>query len=161
MAVGTESIRKVAFIAGSGNSFVMEAKRRLFGEIGVDPFAGPAEVLIVADENTDPFTIATDLLSQAEHGMVVPILPLCSSRQTFSTAAIASTAWRSFGEVVIVDNIDETYALANEYAFEYIQILTEQPRVALEKMRNYGAVFLGEKTCVSYGDNLLPRCKYH
>ncbi|KLJ12133.1 histidinol dehydrogenase [Blastomyces silverae] len=169
MAVGTESIRKVDFIAGPGNAFVAEAKRQLFGEIGIDLFAGPTEVLIVADEKADPFTIATDLLSQAEHGPDSPAVLITTSEDsakqvmtfidrllvTLSTAAIASTAWRSFGEVAIVDNIDQAYALADEYAFEHVQILTEQPREALEKMRNYGAIFLGEKTCVSYGDKVI------
>ncbi|PGH04233.1 histidinol dehydrogenase [Blastomyces parvus] len=169
MAVGTESIRKVDFIAGPGNAFVAEAKRQLFGEIGIDLFAGPTEVLIVADEKADPFTIATDLLSQAEHGPDSPAVLITTSEdsakqvmayidrllETLSTAAIASTSWRSFGEVVIVDNIDEAYALADEYAFEHVQILADQPREALEKMRNYGAIFLGEKTCVSYGDKVI------
>ncbi|KKZ68841.1 histidinol dehydrogenase [[Emmonsia] crescens] len=169
MAVGTDSIRKVDFIAGPGNAFVAEAKRQLFGEIGIDLFAGPTEVLIVADEKADPFTIATDLLSQAEHGPDSPAVLITTSDEsgkkvmryidrlleTLSTAAIASTSWRSFGEVVVVDNIDEAYALADGYAFEHVQILTEQPREALEKMKNYGAIFLGEKTCVSYGDKVI------
>ncbi|OAX82804.1 histidinol dehydrogenase [Emergomyces africanus] len=163
MAVGTDSIRKVDFIAGPGNAFVAEAKRQLFGEIGIDPFAGPTEVLIVADEKADPFTIATDLLSQAEHGPDSPAVLITTSDdagrqvmryidkllETLSTAAIASSSWRSFGEVVVVENIGEAYALADEYAFEHVQILTERPREELDKMRNYGALFLGEKTCVS------------
>lgn len=169
MAVGTGSIRKVDFIAGPGNAFVAEAKRQLFGEIGIDLFAGPTEVLIVADEKADPFTIATDLLSQAEHGPDSPAVLITTSDEsgkkvmryidrlleTLSTAAIASTSWRSFGEVVVVDNIDEAYTLADGYAFEHVQIFTEQPREALEKMKNYGAIFLGEKTCVSYGDKVF------
>ncbi|OJD13359.1 histidinol dehydrogenase [Emergomyces pasteurianus Ep9510] len=169
MALGTDSIRKVDFIAGPGNAFVAEAKRQLYGEIGIDLFAGPTEVLIVADEKADPFTIATDLLSQAEHGPDFPAVLITTSDEvgkqvmryvdklleTLSTAAVARTSWHAFGEVAVVENLDEAYALADVYAFEHVQILTEQPREALERMRNYGAIFLGEKTCVSYGDKVI------
>jgi histidinol dehydrogenase len=166
MAVGTETITKVDFIAGPGNAFVAEAKRQLFGEIGIDLFAGPTEVLIVADETADPFTVATDLISQAEHGPDSPAVLVTTSEEvgrksielcnevlkTLSTAAVAGVAWKDFGEVVLVDDIDEAYAVADELAFEHVQIFTKTPRDALEKMQNYGALFLGEKTCVSYGD---------
>ncbi|KAK2740689.1 hypothetical protein FQN55_008743 [Onygenales sp. PD_40] len=169
MAIGTDSIRKVDFIAGPGNAFVAEAKRQLFGEIGIDLFAGPTEVLIVADDEADPFTIATDLLSQAEHGPDSPAVLITTSEDSgekviryidrllerLSTAAVAGVSWRAFGEVALVDNLDEGYALADQYAFEHVQILTKQPRAALEKMKNYGAIFLGEKTCVSYGDKVI------
>ena len=170
MAVGTETIDKVDFIAGPGNAFVAEAKRQLFGEIGIDLFAGPTEILIVADDKADPFTIATDLLSQAEHGPDTPAILITTSRESgekviryidrilekLSTAPVAGVSWRAFGEVVVVDSLDEAYSLADEYASEHVQILTEQPREALTKMRNYGALFLGEKTCVSYGDKVGP-----
>jgi histidinol dehydrogenase len=171
MAVGTKTIRKVDFIAGPGNAFVAEAKRQLFGEVGIDLFAGPTEVLIVADEHADPFTIATDLISQAEHGPDSPAVLITTSedvgRKTIdfarylldssnlSTAEIAKTSWTAFGEVILVSNLDEAYALADEYAFEHVQIFTQQPREALKKMTNYGALFLGEKTCVSYGDKVI------
>ncbi|KAI1089877.1 histidinol dehydrogenase [Rostrohypoxylon terebratum] len=169
MALGTESIKKVDFIAGPGNPFVAEAKRQLFGEIGIDLLAGPTEVLIVADEHADPFTIATDLLSQAEHGPDSPPILITTSeevgRQTIKfveqilvnmpTAELAGTSWRDYGEVVVVDSLDEAYELADVYSSEHVQILTQKPREALEKMRNYGSLFLGEKTCVSYGDKCI------
>ncbi|KAL7620432.1 hypothetical protein AAE478_009427 [Parahypoxylon ruwenzoriense] len=169
MALGTESIRKVDFIAGPGNPFVAEAKRQLFGEIGIDLLAGPTEILIVADEYADPFTLATDLLSQAEHGPDSPAVLITTSDEvgkktinyvdellkSLPTAELAGTSWRDYGEVVVVDNLDEAYELADVYSSEHVQILTRKPREALEKMRNYGALFLGEKTCVSYGDKCI------
>ncbi|KAI0103407.1 histidinol dehydrogenase [Daldinia grandis] len=169
MALGTESIKKVDFIAGPGNPFVAEAKRQLFGEIGIDLLAGPTEVLIIADEYADPFTIATDLLSQAEHGPDSPAVLITTSEEVggetiervdqilkdMPTAELAGTSWRDYGEVVVVDSLDEAYELADVYSSEHVQILTENPREALEKMRNYGSLFLGEKTCVSYGDKCI------
>ncbi|KAI0163756.1 histidinol dehydrogenase [Pestalotiopsis sp. NC0098] len=169
MALGTETVRKVDFIAGPGNAFVAEAKRQLFGEIGIDLLAGPTEVLIVADGAADPFTVATDLLSQAEHGPDSPAVLITTSeavgRETIRyvgeilkkmpTAELAGTSWREFGEVIVVDDLDEAYALADVYSSEHVQIFTERPRDALDKMRNYGALFLGEKTCVSYGDKCI------
>ena len=169
MAVGTSTIKKVDFIAGPGNAFVAESKRQLFGEIGIDLFAGPTEVLIVADETADPFTVATDLLSQAEHGPDTPAVLITTSesvgRATISlvdkilenlpTAPLAGKSWGDFGEVIVVDSLDEAYSLADDYASEHVQILTAKPREALEKMTAYGALFLGEKTCVSYGDKVI------
>ncbi|KAL3455271.1 histidinol dehydrogenase [Aspergillus heterothallicus] len=169
MALGTESIGKIDFIAGPGNPFVAEAKRQLFGEIGIDLPAGPTEVLIVADGKADPFVVATDLLSQAEHGPDTPAVLITDSREVaektireverllpiLPTRGLAGVSWERFGEVHVVDNLDEGYKLADEYASEHVQILTENPREALVKMRNYGALFLGEKTCVSYGDKCI------
>ncbi|OOQ89736.1 Histidinol dehydrogenase 1 [Penicillium brasilianum] len=170
MAIGTETIKKVDFIAGPGNAFVAEAKRQLFGEeIGIDLPAGPTEVLIVADEHADPFTVATDLLSQAEHGPDSPAVLITNSQSVgektiaevdrllkiLPTADIAGVSWDRLGEVNVVENLDEAYKLADTYASEHVQILTQQPREALEKMSNYGALFLGEKTCVSYGDKCI------
>ena len=170
MAVGTESIRKVDFLAGPGNAFVAEAKRQLFGEVGIDLFAGPTEILVVADQHADPFTIATDLVSQAEHGPDTPAVLITTSEQVgqlvvnfvdyllerskLSTASLAKISWDTFGEVIVVPTMDEAYALADEYASEHVEILTQNPREALDKMHNYGALFLGEKTCVSYGDKV-------
>jgi histidinol dehydrogenase len=168
MSVGTELIKKVDFIAGPGNPFVAEAKRQLFGEIGIDLPAGPTEVLIVADDKADPFTIATDLLSQAEHGPDTPAVLITTSLtvgqrsiseverllEILPTAQLASTSWKAYGEVIVVDSLDEAYRLADQFASEHVQILTENPREALEKMSHYGALFLGEKTCVSYGDKV-------
>jgi histidinol dehydrogenase len=168
MAVGTETIPKVDFIAGPGNAFVAEAKRQLFGEIGIDLFAGPTEVLVVADDAADPFTVATDLLSQAEHGLDSPAVLITTSEhvanktmqyiskllENLETAHLAGESWKNHGEVVVVDNLDEAYKLADEYAHEHVQVLTRHPRDALEKMQHYGALFLGDKTCVSYGDKV-------
>lgn len=175
MAVGTESIQKVDFIAGPGNAFVAEGKRQLFGEIGIDLFAGPTEILVLADETADPFTIATDLVSQAEHGPDTPAVLITTSLDVgrkainavnrildssgLSTAAIARTSWDAFGEVIVVNSMDELWHLANHYASEHVQVLTRNPRDALTQMTNYGALFLGEKTCVSYGDKVSPRPK--
>ncbi|RDW94890.1 hypothetical protein BP5796_00653 [Coleophoma crateriformis] len=171
MAVGTETIRKVDFIAGPGNAFVADAKRQLFGEVGIDLFAGPTEILIVADEHADPFTIATDLISQAEHGPDTPAVLITTSESVgkqsielvnrllefsaLSTAALAKTSWDAFGEVVVVPSLAEAWKLADEYASEHVEIFTQDPREALRKMTNYGALFLGEKTCVSYGDKVI------
>ena len=168
MAIGTETIPKVDFIAGPGNAFVAEGKRQLFGEIGIDLPAGPTEVLIVADDKADPEVVATDLLSQTEHGPDTPAVLITTSQKVgentilelerflkvLPTAELAKTSWDAFGEVIVVESLDDAYRLANEYAYEHVQILTENPREALEKMTNYGALFLGEKTCVSYGDKV-------
>jgi histidinol dehydrogenase len=168
MAIGTKSMNRVDFIAGPGNPFVAEAKRQLFGEIGIDLPAGPTEVLIVADDNADASIVATDLLSQAEHGPDTPAVLITTSKslgekvieevdrqlKILPTAALASVSWNTFGEVIVVDSLNEAYKLADKYASEHVQILTENPREALEKMTNYGALFLGENTCVSYGDKV-------
>lgn len=172
MAVGTESIRKVDFLAGPGNAFVAEGKRQLFGEVGIDLFAGPTEILILTDETADAFTVATDLVSQAEHGPDTPavLITTCPDlgRKTveivnqllassdLSTAAIAKTSWDAFGEVIVVNSMDEVWGLGNEYASEHVQVFTKSPRDALERMTNFGALFLGERTCVSYGDKVGP-----
>ncbi|MEV0593504.1 histidinol dehydrogenase [Nonomuraea cavernae] len=169
MAIGTETIGKVDLLAGPGNAYVAEAKRQLFGEVGIDLFAGPTEILIIADEYADPFVVAVDLLSQAEHGPDSPAVLITTSEALgrrvielveellvdMPTADFAGPAWRDHGEVVVVADLDEAYALADRYASEHVQILTESPREALDRMRNYGALFLGEGTCVSYGDKVI------
>jgi sulfopropanediol 3-dehydrogenase len=169
MAIGTETIGKVDLLAGPGNAYVAEAKRQLFGEVGIDLFAGPTEILVVADEHADPFIVAVDLLSQAEHGPDSPAVLITTfeplARRVMSlideilvdmpTADFAALAWRDHGEVVVVPDLAAAYALADEYASEHVQILTAQPREALDRMRNYGALFLGEGTCVSYGDKVI------
>ena len=168
MAVGTESIPKVGFLAGPGNSFVAEAKKQLYGDVGIDLLAGPTEVLIVADDAADPYTVAVDLLSQAEHGPDTPAILITNSEKlakesmayieellpNLPTKALAGTSWRDYGQVAVVDSMDEAYALADEYSMEHVQILTRNPRKALDKMTNFGAIFLGEGTCVSYGDKV-------
>lgn len=169
LALGTETIGKVDMLAGPGNAYVAEAKRQLFGEVGIDLFAGPTEVLVIADEHADPFVVAVDLLSQAEHGPDSPAVLITTSeslgRQVIEhidgllvdmpTADFAAPAWRDHGEVVLVADLDAAYRLADRYASEHVQVLTEDPRQALDKMRNYGALFLGEGTCVSYGDKVI------
>ncbi|SDS35372.1 histidinol dehydrogenase [Microlunatus soli] len=169
LAVGTESIPRVDLLAGPGNAFVAEAKRQLFGEVGIDLFAGPTEVLIVADDAADPFVVAVDLLSQAEHGPDSPAVLITTSEQVATetmahierllpdmpTKDFAEPAWRDHGQVHLVPDLATAYRLADDFAFEHVQILTEQPRAALDAMHNYGALFLGEGTCVSYGDKTI------
>ncbi|MGY1621574.1 histidinol dehydrogenase [Geodermatophilus sp. SYSU D00965] len=169
MALGTETIGKVDLLAGPGNAYVAEAKRQLFGEVGIDLFAGPTEILVVADDSADPFVVAVDLLSQAEHGPDSPAVLITTSETVareamahvdrllpdMPTVDMAGPAWRDHGQVLVVDDLDEAYRLADEFASEHVQILTEEPRRALEQMRNYGALFLGEGTCVSYGDKVI------
>ena len=169
MAVGTETIGKVDLLAGPGNAYVAEAKRQLFGEVGIDLFAGPTETLIVADDQADPFVVAVDLLSQAEHGPDSPAVLIATSERLalrvielveeilvdMPTADFAGPAWRDHGQVAVVADLPDAYALADRYASEHVQILTANPREALAVMRNYGALFLGEGTCVSYGDKVI------
>lgn len=169
MALGTETIGKVDLVAGPGNAYVAEAKRQLFGEVGIDLFAGPTETLIVADDDADPFVVAVDLLSQAEHGPDSPAVLITTSPGVaqrslelieellvdLPTADFALPAWRDHGEIAVVESLDEAFELADQYASEHVQILTTEPRKALERMRDYGALFLGEGTCVSYGDKVI------
>jgi len=169
MAIGTQSIEPVDLIAGPGNAFVAEAKKQLFGEVGIDLFAGPTEVLIVADHHADPLIVAVDLLSQAEHGPDSPAVLITTSdtvaRRTIAhidrllpTMPIkdyAQPAWENHGQVHLVDSLDNAYILADSFASEHVQVLTENPREALTAMRHYGALFLGEQTCVSYGDKSI------
>lgn len=169
LALGTETIDPVSILTGPGNAYVAEAKRQLFGEVGIDLFAGPTETLIVADDAADPFTIAVDLLSQAEHGPDSPCVLITTSEDVaratlrhidellpgLPTNAVAGPAWRDHGQVHLVTTVEEAYALADRFASEHVQILTREPRQALTHMRNYGALFLGEGTCVPYGDKVI------
>lgn len=169
MALGTESIPHVDMLAGPGNQYVAEAKRQLFGEVGIDLFAGPTETLVIADESADPFVVAVDLLSQAEHGPDSPAVLISTSRDlavqvmaeieeilpNMPTKDMAEPAWRDYGQVHVADALQEAYALADEFASEHVQVLTADPRDALEHLHNYGALFLGEGTCVSYGDKVI------
>ena len=169
MALGTETMAKVDLIAGPGNAYVAEAKRQLFGEVGIDLFAGPTEILVVADDDADPFVVAVDLLSQAEHGPESPAVLVTTSDRVareamahierilpgMPTADYAGPAWRDYGQVIVTADLDEAYAVADSFAFEHVQVLTAEPRLALEKMSHYGALFLGENTCVSYGDKVI------
>lgn len=169
MALGTQSIEKVDMIAGPGNAYVAEAKRQLFGEVGIDLFAGPTEILVIADAHADPFVVAVDLLSQAEHGPDSPAILITTSESVAAetiryideilpampTRDFAEVAWREHGQVIVVDDLDAAFELADSFASEHVQVLTEQPRDALKKMRNYGSLFLGEGTGVSYGDKVI------
>ena len=169
MALGTSTIARVDFLAGPGNAYVVEAKRRLFGKVGIDLIAGPTEILIVADETADPVILAADLLGQAEHGPASPAVLIATSRAVaeetmrqvdaqlvdLPTADIAARAWEDHGEVVLVDSDEEALELADAYAFEHVEIQTAEPRWYLERMRNYGALFLGEATTVAYGDKSI------
>ena len=169
MALGTEEMARVDLIAGPGNAYVAEAKRQLFGEVGIDLPAGPTEILIIADETADPEIVAVDLLSQAEHGPDSPAILITTSEKLgrtvlahveallpgMSTHDMAGPAWRDHGAVHVVADLGEAYSLADEYASEHVQVLTAEPREALDRLDNYGALFLGAGTCVSYGDKVI------
>lgn len=169
MALGTETISPVDMLCGPGNAYVAEAKRQLFGRIGIDLFAGPTEILVVADESADVEMIATDLLGQAEHGPTSPATCITTSRaiaeglpaeierqlKVLPTADIASVAWRDYGEIILVDSLEEAVVEADRVAAEHVEVLTRNPRYFLEHMRNYGALFLGPETNVSYGDKVI------
>ena len=169
LALGTQSIEAVHLLAGPGNAYVAEAKRQLAGRVGIDLVAGPTEILVVADEWASPLTVAVDLLSQAEHGPDSPAVLVTTSHElalevialvdrilpTMPTRDFAEPAWRDFGEVIVVADLKEAYAVADSYASEHVEILTRNPREALEQMNHYGALFLGEGTCVSYGDKVI------
>lgn len=169
MAIGTETIGRADMIAGPGNAYVAEAKRQLYGEVGIDLFAGPTEILVIADEHADPFVVAVDLLSQAEHGPDSPAVLITTSRTLahevishierllpgMPTYDNAGPAWADHGQVLVVGDLAEAYALADTFASEHVEVLTREPRRALDEMRNYGALFLGAGTCVSYGDKVI------
>lgn len=169
MAIGTESIRPVDMLVGPGNAFVAEAKRQLFGRVGIDLFAGPTETLVIADETVDGELCATDLLGQAEHGPDSPAVLLTTSEklaretmqeverllQILPTAAHAGAAWRDFGEVIVAENDEEMVRIADEIASEHVQVMTANPDYFLKNMTNYGALFLGPRTNVSYGDKVI------
>ncbi len=169
MAIGTETIDPVDMIVGPGNAFVAEAKRQLYGRVGIDLLAGPTETLVIADETADVEMIATDLLGQAEHGPTSPGALITTSRnladsleeeiarqlKNLSTAEIAEQAWRDNGSIILVDNIDEAVKEADKLAYEHVEILTEDPNYFLENMTNFGALFLGPETNVAYGDKVI------
>jgi sulfopropanediol 3-dehydrogenase len=169
MAIGTNSIKAVDMLVGPGNMFVAEAKRQLYGRVGIDLFAGPTETLIIADESVDAEMCAVDLLGQAEHGTTSPAILLTNSealakatmvevsRQLtiLPTAAIASQAWEAYGQVIVCDTIDEMVQVADDIASEHVQVMTQDPNVFLDRMTNYGALFLGPRTNVSFGDKVI------
>jgi len=169
MALGTESIAPVDLLIGPGNAYVAEAKRQLFGRVGIDLLAGPTEVLIVADDTADAEMVATDLLGQAEHGPTSPAALITTSEalaqdtlkeidrqlETLPTADVAGQAWQDYGQIILVDSREEAVKEADRLAYEHVQILTEKPRYFLDNMTNYGALFLGPETNVAYGDKVI------
>ena len=169
MAIGTETIEPVDMIVGPGNAYVAEAKRQLFGRVGIDLFAGPTETLIIADETVDEDFCAADLLGQAEHGPTSPAVLLTNSeslaRRTMEavdrqlewlpTADVAGEAWREYGQVIVCDSYEEMVSVADEIASEHVQVMTKDPDFFLNNMTNYGALFLGQETNVSYGDKVI------
>jgi sulfopropanediol 3-dehydrogenase len=170
MAIGTETIDPVDILVGPGNAFVAEAKRQLFGRVGIDLFAGPTETLIICDEiGCDPELAATDILGQVEHGPDSPGILLTNSeklaRETMKeierlleilpTRDIARQAWETYGEVIVAESYDEMVAIADEIASEHVQVMTADPNYFLQNMTNYGALFLGARTNVSFGDKVI------
>jgi sulfopropanediol 3-dehydrogenase len=169
MAIGTETIAPVDMIVGPGNAFVAEAKRQLFGRVGIDLFAGPTETLVIADETVDGELCAADLLGQAEHGPNSPAVLLTNSeklaRETMAeierqltilpTAEIARKAWDDYGQVIVADSYEEMVKIADDIASEHVQVMTRDPDFFLNNMTNYGALFLGPETNVSYGDKVI------
>ena len=169
MAYGAVGIEPVDMIVGPGNAYVAEAKRQLFGRVGIDLLAGPTEVLVIADETADAEMCATDLLGQAEHGPTSPAVLLTTSPtlahsieaeigrqlERLPTADLAGVAWRDYGEVILVDSDEEMVQVADEIASEHVEILTRSPNYFLDKLTNYGALFLGKETNVAYGDKII------
>jgi sulfopropanediol 3-dehydrogenase len=169
MALGTETINPVDMIVGPGNAYVAEAKRQLYGRIGIDLLAGPTETLIIADETVDGEICATDLLGQAEHGPTSPAVLITNSeklaRETMAeverllsilpTADAAGQAWKDYGEVIVCDDYDEMVREADRIASEHVQVMTRDPDYFLNNMTNYGALFLGPRTNVAYGDKVI------
>src|SRR6202049_2341806 len=169
MALGTETIAPVDMLVGPGNAFVAEAKRQLFGRVGIDLLAGPTETLIIADDSCAPEMAAVDLIGQAEHGPSSPAVLLTNSAKLaeevpaaiekllswLPTAAIARQAWQNCGEIILCDTLDEMVREADRIASEHVQVLTRDPDYFLAHMRNYGSLFLGARTNVAYGDKVI------
>ena len=169
MAIGTATIAPVDMLVGPGNAYVAEAKRQLYGRVGIDLFAGPTEILVIADDTADAEMVAVDLLGQAEHGPTSPATLLTTCRQlaeslpaeidrqlkVLPTADVAGAAWRDYGEIILVDTVDEMVSEGDRIACEHVEVLTREPRYFLDHMKNYGALFLGKETNVSYGDKVI------
>ena len=169
MAIGTETIEPVHMLVGPGNAFVAEAKRQLFGRVGINLFAGPTETMVIADETVDGELCATDLLGQAEHGYNSPAVLLTTSRKLaedtmaeieriltiLPTRETAEASWRDYGEVILCESYDEMLDVANETASEHVQVMTDRDDWFLENMTSYGALFLGPRTNVSNGDKVI------
>ena len=169
MALGTETIEPVHMLVGPGNAFVAEAKRQLYGKVGIDLFAGPTETMVIADETVDGEMCATDLLGQAEHGYNSPAVLLTNSKklanetlewietllEKLPTAETARTSWQDYGEVIVCDTYDEMLEVADDIASEHVQVMTDRDDWFLDKMTCYGALFLGPRTNVSNGDKVI------
>lgn len=169
MAIGTDTLAPVDMIVGPGNAYVAEAKRQLFGRVGIDLFAGPTETLVIADDSVDAEICATDLLGQAEHGPTSPAILLTDSEKLakatmdeiarildiLPTASIARRAWENMGEVIVCRDAEEMVKEANRIAFEHVQVMTRDPNYFLENLQNFGALFLGPRTNVAYGDKVI------
>ena len=169
MGLGTATVAPVDMLVGPGNAYVAEAKRQLFGRVGIDLFAGPTETLIIADETCDAETAAVDLLGQAEHGPTSPAVLLTTSAELaeavpaaierelawLPTAELARTAWEECGEIILCDTVDELVSEADRIASEHVQVMTAEPDLFLERLRNYGALFLGPRTNVAFGDKVI------
>jgi sulfopropanediol 3-dehydrogenase len=169
MALGTASINPVDMLVGPGNAFVAEAKRQLFGRVGIDLFAGPTETMVIADDTVDGEICATDLLGQAEHGPDSPAILITTSRklakdtmrevdrllEILPTAGIARVAWENWGEVILCEDDEEMARVSDEIANEHVQVMTRDPDWFLDRLVNYGALFLGPRTNVAYGDKVI------
>ncbi|WP_428312835.1 histidinol dehydrogenase [Hydrocarboniphaga sp.] len=169
MALGTQTMSPVDMLVGPGNAFVAEAKRQLFGRVGIDLFAGPTETLVIADDSVDGEICATDLLGQAEHGPETPAILITNSEklardtmaeverllQILPTAGIARRAWETFGEVIVCEDLEEMVREADRIASEHVQVMTRDPDYFLKNMTHYGALFLGPRTNVAYGDKVI------
>ena len=169
MAIGTNSIKPVDLIVGPGNAYVAEAKKQLFGRVGIDLFAGPTEILVIADETADAEMVACDLLGQAEHGPTSPAALITTSEKLaketlveierqltiLPTADIAGAAWKDYGTIILVSDEQEAVLEADALAYEHVEVLTHNPQYFLDHMTNYGALFLGPETNVSYGDKVI------
>ncbi|MFN7168035.1 MAG: histidinol dehydrogenase [Pannonibacter sp.] len=169
MAIGTESIEPVHMLVGPGNAFVAEAKRQLFGRVGIDLFAGPTETMVIADDTVDAEICATDLLGQAEHGYNSPASLITNSRRLaeatmeeidrllkiLPTAETAAVSWADYGDVILCDTYDEMLSVANDMAYEHVQVMTDRDDWFLEQMHSYGALFLGARTNVANGDKVI------
>ena len=169
MALGTASIAPVHMLVGPGNAFVAEAKRQLFGRVGIDLFAGPTETMLIADDTVDAEICATDLLGQAEHGYNSPACLITNSRRLaeetlaeidrllkiLPTAETAAISWRDYGDVILCDSYDEMLAVVNDMAYEHVQVMTYRDDWFLEQMHSYGALFLGPRTNVANGDKVI------
>ena len=169
MAIGTETIQPVQMLVGPGNAYVAEAKRQLFGRVGIDLFAGPTETMLIVDETVDAELCATDLLGQAEHGYDSPACMVTNShklaKDTLSeiarilkilpTAKTASASWRDYGDLIVCDTHEEMLSVANDMAYEHVQVMTDRDEWYLENMNSYGALFLGPRTNVANGDKII------